>query len=403
MDRKYRRAAIVFLVLILAAGIGEGVSFFYFRSKISSLTLSKNKSTPVAENKNHTSRPVLSENNKFSVSGWLPYWAKTAGAVSVEKKLNLFNEINPFAYEVNPDGSLRDTAGLTAAPWSVLFATAKKNNVRIVPTVLWTDAAAMHRVFTNKTLEENNVAAIADMLTKNNFPGVDIDYEGKNIADRDNFSLFLKSLHEKLLPLGKTVECAVEARTTDQPPAGFTGARAMSWANDFSALDKYCDTVQLMAYDQTLQTERATSFDLPGDVPNAPNAALDWDREVIKYALRYIAASKLSLGVPTYGWEFKIFQVPGGWRYTEEKNLDYSEAMAEAAAAHATPARTDGGELSFIYQAADGKHLVTFEDATSIQSKIALAESLRLGGASFFKLDGAAPPGFYQTLAKTVK
>ena len=192
----------------------------------------------------------------------------------------------------------------------------------------------------------------------------------------------------------------MEARTQDAPPPGFAGTRAMSWANDFSALNKYCDTVQIMAYDQILQTERASTFEMPGDLPVAPNADADWVKNVVEYSLRYISPQKLTLGIPTYGWEFKISKTNGGWRYAEYKSLDYSQAMAEAKAAGVAPNQTTGGELNFTFQAADGEHLVTFEDAQSIGDKITLAKKFHLGGVNFFKLDGGMPPEFYQAIGQ---
>jgi spore germination protein YaaH len=400
MEKKYRYAIVIVLGLIFLAGVAEVASFFFFKAKISTLTLSTNNPLPVSRNQAPPTKTVSPKNtnNVFVVSGWVPYWAKMAGVPSVDNNLDHFSEIYPFAYGVASDGSLIDKMQINVAPWPELFSQVRRKNIKIIPTILWTDAAAMHQTFASSNLAEKNITAIANMLTENNFAGVDIDYEGKNIADRDNFSLFLKSLHEKLQPLGKTVECAAEARTENQPPAGFAGTRAMSWANDFSALDKYCDTVQLMAYDQILQTERATTFDLAGQEPNAPNAGADWVKNVIEYSLRYISPQKLMLGIPTYGWEFKIAKTDGGWRYTEFKSLDYSQALAEAEAAHVTPERTGGGELNFTFQAADGEHLVTFEDAQSISGKINLAKNFHLAGVSFFKLDGGLPAGFYQAI-----
>ncbi|MDR3559188.1 MAG: glycosyl hydrolase family 18 protein, partial [Candidatus Pacebacteria bacterium] len=304
----------------------------------------------------------------------------------------------PFAYGVASDGSLIDKAQINVAPWPELFSQIRRKNIKIVPTILWTDAAAMHQTFVNSNLAEKNIDAIASMLTKNNFAGVDIDYEGKNIADRDNFSVFLEVLHQKIAPMGKTLECAVEARTQDAPPPGFAGIRAMSWANDFSAMNKYCDVVQIMAYDQTLQTERAATFEIAEDLPAAPNADASWVKSVVEYSLRYISPQKLTLGIPTYGWEFKIVKTSAGWHYAELKSLDYSQALAEAKAAKATPSRTNGGELRFTFQTADGEHLVTFEDAEAIGDKITLAKNFHLGGVSFFKLDGDLPDGFYEKL-----
>lgn len=108
----------------------------------------------------------------------------------------------------------------------------------------------MRKIFSDSKLRGNHADKIVAMLEKNYFSGVDIDYEGKEIADKDDFSLFLKILHEKLQAWqNKVLNLTVEARTRDSPPAGFVGTSAMSYANDFSALNENCDSVTVMAYD----------------------------------------------------------------------------------------------------------------------------------------------------------
>ena len=336
----------------------------------------------------------------FFVSGWLPYWAKDGGASSLSGNLNLFSEVDIFAWSVNSDGSLKDTAQSQSSPWLKLEDSAKNQNVSVVPTILWGDAQAMHKVFSNDALMNNHIDAIANLLAQNNFLGVDIDYEGKDIADRDNFSAFLKALHAKLAPLGKSLNCTVEARTQDEPPAGFAGTRAMSWANDYSALNEDCDTVRVMAYDQVFQQYRAKSFASDSLTPYAPNADINWVTDVVNYALKYISPDKLVLGIPTYGWEFLINKTSDGYEYSQLKSISYPDAMAEARAAGVVPKRNVGGELDFTFRApnSNGQHLVTFSDAEAVRQKIQLAQNLHLKGVSLFKIDGLNDPMLFSEL-----
>ena len=262
----------------------------------------------------------------------------------MQNKLQLFSEINPFAYGVDAKGNLLDKMQIDSAPWPELISEAQKENVKIVPTILWADAKAMLETFSNPTFRDEHLKNILAMLDKQNFSGVDIDYEGKDIADRDNFSNFLKSLHEKLSSDKKTLNCTVEARTEDNPPAGFTGTRAMSFANDFSVLNKICDYVTVMAYDQVLQIHRANIFTDNTEVPVAPNAENQWAEEVANYALHFIAPEKLILGISTYGWEFKVEKITRGFRYTRVKSLSYPEFINIAKENNITPVRTTGGE-----------------------------------------------------------
>jgi len=397
MLKKFKIAILFFLIL----AVGLFFSFCYLKNTKKDISI-----VPVSETAKQEEKNTISSQNTQSIfiSGWLPYWKKEDGVASLAGEINLFGEINPFAFGVASDGSLVDVAKIDDSPWLKLEEDAKKENIRIVPTILWADAAAMHHIFTDSNLLNNHVDAIATLLEQKNFPGVDIDYEGKDIADRDNFTNFLKVLHEKLSPAGKTISCTVEARTQDSPPADWNGTRAMSWANDFSALNNFCDSVRIMAYDEMFQTQgQKQVFEDTNETPHAPNADNQWVEEVMKYALHFIAPEKLMIGVPTYGWEFKLTKLAQGYRYTRVKSVSYPEAIEKAKEAGIEPERDDGGELSFIYKADDGQHIVTFSDAESIQQKITIAQNLNLKGISLFKIDGLSDPQLFPMLEKVLK
>jgi spore germination protein len=390
---------IIFAILAFVA-VSAAIFFFWRTNGVANYVFVNKNPSAVPEDEKTKPEP---SGKTFYIAGWLPYWAKAAGASSLEDKLNIFSEINPFAFGVNSDGSLRDTAQIDAAPWPKLTAEAKNEKVAIVPTILWGDAEAMHKVFADSKLMAGHVDAIAAMLAKNGFSGVDIDYEGKDIADRDNFSAFIKALHARLASSGKTLSCTVEARSQDSPLAGFSGVRAMSWANDFSVLNGSCNSVRIMAYDEVFQVHRAQTFDDPGETPFAPNADIRWVGDVMRYALKYIAPEKLVLGVPTYGWEFKLTKLAAGYRYTRFKSVSYGEALEKARAAGAVPTRDAGGELSFVYKTSDGQHFVTFSDAQAAGQKIDLAKSLHLKGISLFKIDGLTDPQLFGALEKAIE
>ncbi len=380
--------------------ISTGLIFHSIHQKKSVTPPNDTQNITDAENaKKETPVAVAAPNEKtFFISGWLPYWQKKSGADSLSKNLALFSEINPFAYGVNIDGTLHDTTNIQAAPWLELEKEAQEKNVAVIPTILWADAPAMHAIFSDSQKLEKHVGAISTMLAQNNFPGVDIDYEGKDVADRDLFTAFLEALRKKLDP-GKTISCTVEARTQDYPPADWTGTRAMSFANDYTALNRLCNSVRIMAYDQVFQMGGGKKiFDDANEIPNAPNADIHWVEKAMRYAMQYIKPDKLVMGVPTYGWEFSIAKTDLGYHYEKVKSVTYPQALEERKQGKATLERTDGGEPFFIYTAPDGKHLVTFSDTQSIKQKIDLAKNLNLKGISLFKIDGQTDPKLFSEI-----
>ena len=387
-----------FLGVIVIAG-ATAFALRFSENKISNTVIEKTLPEMTQSGTEQTISQDASGNRLF-VAGWIPYWKKTQGADSLDGNLKLFSEINPFAFGVNDDGTLSDKMKLQDAPWPKLFSDAKQKNVAVVPTILWGDAKAMHQVFSDAKLADTHASAIVYMLESNNFSGVDIDYEGKDVADRDAFTRFIKTLKTKLDAKGKSLNCTIEARTQDVPPEGFSGTRAMSWANDFKALGELCGSVSIMAYDQVFQIHRANSFDTADDIVTAPNAANDWVEENIQYALKFISADKLVLGIPTYGWEFTFQKISNGFHYDRFQSVVFPTAMDEAMRANASPVRNVGGELSFVYQSSDGQHIVTFADAESVREKIEIAKNYNLKGVRLFKLDGQTDPKIFDVLAQ---
>ncbi len=379
------------LLLFCGTALLAGIIFLLTAPIKQKKTALFNQTSPSLKNSTENSAERISTEKNTAplfVSAWLPYWEKTSGVISFEENATLFQEINPFAFGVNPDGSIKDTLKIESAPWPELKNRAKETQTGIIPTILWADAKSMHKIFSNQTLENKHINAIIEMLRKNNFSGVDIDYEGKDVSDKDLFSNFLKNLSAKLKTEDKSLSCTIEARTQDNTPPELSGTRAMSFANDFNALNNFCNTVRLMAYDEVFQVHRSNVFESVDIAPSAPNANNQWVENVIKYALKFIPPEKIILGVPTYGWEFQYEKSINGYHYTRIKSVSYPEAIEKARLVNATAMRDSGGELFFTYKNLGRNYIVTFSDAESVRQKIELARKFNLKGINLFKLDG---------------
>jgi len=342
----------------------------------------------------------LAASPKLFVAGWLPYWKKASSTADVIAHISVFSEVSPFSYTVKSDGTLIDTAKMTTEPWLSLRTTAKKQNVKIVPTVAWTDANAIHKVLSNYKLRFAHEKAITDMVAKNNFDGVDIDYEGK-LADTYNyFSYFLGELSSTLHQQKKILICTVEARTPLD--SRFSVApKDIAYANDYAAFNKYCDSVRIMAYDQQFIDLKLNSAQKAG-IPYAPVSDPLWVEKVVKLAAKQISLKKIVIGIPTYGYVYKITVSGTKFKYTELSAINPSEALALAAKNNVTTTRNSAGEISFMYHdAADNAtttRLVWWSDASAAGDKVALAKKLGVKGISIFKIDGGEDQGIWAKL-----
>lgn len=333
----------------------------------------------------------------LEITGWIPYWRSEAGVQSILPNLGSLTEVNPFIYTVKIDGRLNEASSLSAPEWQTLRAAAKEKSVKFIPTVTWANPDAIDNVLRDSTKRQAHIQGIAQAVFGNNLDGVDIDYEGKYARTRPYFSLFLKELTEAI-GYDKWVMCTIESRT----PLDSRFAKPedipkdIEYANDFSEINKWCDRIRIMAYDQG-------RFDLKLNAANAhpyaPVADKVWVEKVMTLAAQEIDKEKLLIGVPTYGYEYDMFTASDGttdysrlWSF----NPGYATELAQKLGL--TPSRGPYGEMLLIYPASkapDGvvplpnaTRILSWSDADSIREKAELAKRLGLRGISLFKLDG---------------
>jgi len=370
----------------------------------------------------------------LEVGGWIPYWRTATGTKDVLPHLADLTHVSPFGYTMKKDGTLFDAAKLGEEPWTSFIAEAKRQKVRVIPTVMWGDGATIHAILSNTTKRIALEDEIAAVVKANNFDGIDIDFEGKLAETKPYFATFLKGLYQRMG--NKWVYCSIEARTPlDSRYDSTPPADAGMYANDFDAINKYCDRVQIMAYDQgaidvKLNRSRAA--------PYIPVSDPAWVEKVIELTAQTISKKKLMLGIATYGYEYSVKPLSEyGYRYDREWAFNPRYATDLAAQLGITPVRNGSGELSFVYkpttttqatpdsttaqtntvaipstvysQAAIASqfpppfNIVWWSDAQAIKDKVALAERLGLRGVSIFKFDGGQDPNMWSVLPKGKK
>ena len=365
---------------------------------------------------------------KFEVSGWIPYWRTATGTADVLPHLDKLTEVNPFVYTLKSDGTFLDNGKLDQEPWKSFIAAAKAKKVRVIPTIMTSNGELLHQLLSNTSSR----IALEDRITKlvkdNNFDGIDIDFEGKYAEDKAYFATFLKGLYQRMG--NKWVMCTIESRTplesryygTDIP------ADASVYANDFKAINKYCDRVRIMAYDQQGIDQRLAAQAASSSLLYAPVADPAWVEKVVKLVSKDIKKSKLVIGVPTYGYEYEVtVYAQNQYAYKILWTFNPGYAWPLAAQYGVTPSRNTAGEMFFtytpttppsapvsgtsallaataasVYADTYNSHLtfnlVDWPDAASIAQKIALAKKLGVRGIAIFKLDGGQDPNIWNVL-----
>lgn len=367
--------------------------------------------------------------------GWMPYWSEDKAVADVQPHLSQLKTVNPFTYTMRSDGTINDAAGMDKEPWVSFMAEAKRQGVRVIPTIMWGDGDAQHAVLSNTTKRIALEDAIAKLVKDNGFDGIDIDFEAKKAETKDYFSIFLKGLYQRMG--NKWVYCSIEARMPISSRYGYgvtPPADATEYANDYVELNKYCDRVQIMTYDQgyidaVLNAARAQ--------PYVPVADPSWVENVVNLAAQTIDRKKILIGVPTYGYEYQVTSNGSGYQYKRLWAFNQGYGVQLAALLGMAPTRNSAGELSVIYkvtpqtqafsdqastpgavQPSNTKpqpesvfsqgalatsiqppfNIVWWSDAQAISDKVALARKLGVRGIAVFKFDGSEDQNIWNVL-----
>jgi spore germination protein YaaH len=446
----------IFGISLLLSASAAALSLGIFVAVAATKTTS---ATPQASATIKTAAPAVKAAAKpapFKYAVWLPFWQSKNGAQDISLNLDTLNEVSPFSYEIK-DGAIKDDLLINNGSWDPWFSSVRELGIKIIPTLAWFDTGGIYQTLSVASTRQAQEDAIAALVMQQKFDGIDIDYEAMSGATRPYYSLFIKGLAMRLHPSKKLLTCTVVPRT---PPDSLyvTIPATIVYPEDYTVLNKYCDEVRLMAYDQGPIDLKLNASKGDGTF-YAPVADPAWAKKVIQLALQSISPKKIMLGIPTYGYEWEVSWQPnsttpatstanagnvmntasaaaqplGVTTYRRVRAFNYLDALDRNDDLSTTMTRNNAGEMSFMFASTtfidsipvlttdvpsttepvalaaldggntDGTKAVTlfyvsFPDATSAADSIALAKSFGLRGAVFFKADGQFDPMTWQAM-----
>ncbi|MCQ4637256.1 glycosyl hydrolase family 18 protein [Anaerovorax odorimutans] len=215
---------------------------------------------------------------------------------------------------------------------------------------------------------------LANIRTKSMF-GVDFDFEYVLPENRDQYTNLVRAAREKLNAAGYLVTAALAPKTS-------AGQRGLLYeGHDYRGMGQAANFILTMTY------EWGHAFGPPMAV-----APLDQVRRVLDYAVSEIPPDQLLMGIPNYGYDWKLPFIQGESR-AEKLSLD--EAAARAARYGAEVFFDEAAQSPYYYYTdGDGvSHVVWFENVQSLRAKLTLVSEYGLAGISYWNIMDYFPAG----------
>ena len=286
--------------------------------------------------------------NRF-VSGWITYWSATGGRATVGDSTisPLFSEVSLLWYGTTPSGSTTADGKIhplsSTSNLATTVATIRGQGLPVIPTIFDSAAAGQLKgILADQITRADHEQQILNLVTSQGYDGIDLDYEVFAFGDHitksgtqltTDWVNFVHELATLLHDHGKVLSVTV-------PPVWNGGSSGYTvYAQDQIA--DAVDRLRLMVYD----------FNIGSPGPLAP---MSWVNSVIAYSSAKVPASKLQLGVPTYGRHWATQKnskevCPDG--ALSHSDFTMKETAGLAAAHKVTPVRdpAGSGELTFSW------------------------------------------------------
>lgn len=231
----------------------------------------------------------------------------------------------------------------------------------------------------------------AEFISKYGLDGVDLDWEypvgggmegnSNSPQDKENFTLLLKNLREKLD--GKGLKDNKEYLLTIA-----AGASNYYIKNtEVKEFHNYLNYVNIMTYDIHGPWEMYSDFNSPLYNNDTPQYKISIDSAVNSWIEAGLPADKLIVGIPFYGYKYSVPSNDNKGLYqkhTDGKAVSYKEI--EKSYLNNPKFIKNFHNESLVPWLYDGNTFVSYDDAESISLKASYIKEKKLGGAMIWEL-----------------
>ena len=347
--------------------------------------------SPLAQAADNPPRKIL--------TGWIPYYSMKTALPDALNNSDLIKEVMPFWYTLKFDGKAKAAVisdlyapANPSVPISEPLTALRNAGYSIIPTITdGTDKLVLAGLLKSPTSRAQIITSIVNLVTANNYDGIDLDFEGFAFVDGNTtwsataplWVAFVKELSTALHAQNKLL--SISTPYVLNPNDAQKGYFVYSWAAIASSIDK----LRIMTYDYSVSKA-------------GPLGPITWAERTVQYAVSIMPASKIFVGVPGYGrdWVTAVSGIcPANVSGTVKVGAKAAtfvmrDAASLAATYGATPTYNEQyGEMTFSYQkvyngttdsglstSCTASRTAWYQDAKSWALRAALVTKYRIGG-----------------------
>lgn len=300
------------------------------------------------------------------------YTGSPSSFPSVQAHYASINTVLAFWYSITGDGQLKaNQPNLTDARWIA------DHGVRmgILVNNVAGSSGSNAGMLTNSATRQKAIGTLAQLVQNDGYRAVNIDFEGLPPSASSNLTRFIADLRTAL---PSDIQLSIDVFPPLGVPTGLNGAY------NYSALAPHVNYEVIMLYDHHASGG-----------PAGPISPWNWVTENLD-SLRHtygVPASKLVLAAGVYGYDW-----PEGQTTAAELPLTSVMALQKQYGARVRLDPTSRNPY-FTYTAANGqKHVVWFQNQTTVAQRVTLAKQQHLNGVAIWAL-GEETPAVWSSIA----
>jgi spore germination protein YaaH len=362
-----RILSIIGLIIGILLVVPSSILFFTNRNKSENddLIIEEIEEEPYEE-KEDTEEVEGEEEIVLKESGWIPNWAFDLGFESLKNNYGIIDTVTPVLYSVDKSGNVI-SRGVSDVKINNLLEYCKENNIRVIPTVGSYDFESMKSALSSQESYTKNINTIVTEIEKYGFDGIDLDYEMISTTEKENYILFLKSLKTELSKRNKVLSVTVFAQWENATYQDHPETRLVQ---NYEEIGGTADEVRIMAYDYTYHYQKSP----------APVGPINWIRDVLDYATKYIPKEKIWLGVHLYAYQWTSGKIVA-LTYTSVSSVLSNPSILEIF-------KEDIGEGYAEYGCDGGQCIIYYQNNQGVQMRRDIAKEYGIAGVTYWRLGG---------------